>query len=212
MVWAVDFGAMERDVLYWVTCKLYAPWLDPILIHAQEKTIAVPLTIGMLLLLALKRPRRALRAAIACAAGFGLAALLATILWNTVDRARPPHVYEELLTTKEAQAACAAKPDALVVRKSISRSPSFPSRHGLTVGVFVAVLLLASRPLGFLAILYGILVAVGRVYGAKHWPSDVIAGVGLGLLCGWVAWKLVPKLVALLPHGPVLEEPEPPSV
>ena len=199
MVVGLDFGALERDVLHWVTCDLYTPWLDPILIHAQEKTIAVPLTIAMLLLLAIKKPRRALRAAIACAMGFGFAALIATVLWNTVDRARPPHVYEELLSPKQAEGVCEARPDALVVRKGISRSPSFPSRHGLTVGVFIAVLMLASRWLGWLAIPYGILVALGRVYGAKHWPSDVIAGVGIGLVCGWAAWRLVPKLLALGP-------------
>ncbi|MFV1959851.1 MAG: phosphatase PAP2 family protein, partial [Planctomycetota bacterium] len=201
------FETAERDVLQWVTCKLYAPWLDPILIQAQEKTVAIPFLVVTLVLLAFWRPHRALRAFLTCLIGIGLAMLLAEILWATVDRPRPPHVYEHLLTTPAEMASCADHPDALVVRKPISNSPSFPSRHALTIGVFVTALWLASRRVGVLAILYGTVAAVGRVYGAKHWPSDVIAGVVFGVAIGWLTWRLIPWLLDRVGKRDLVEVP-----
>lgn len=203
-----DFAQAERDILHWVTCKLYAPWLDPILINAQEKRIAVPLFALLILGLAFVSRRLAWRTFLAALLGLGIAMGTADLVWLTVDRARPPHTYEHLLTKKEEQAACASRPDALVVRKSISTSPSFPSKHALTAGVFATVLTLASWKLGILAWAYALLVIVGRVYGAKHWPSDVVAGTILGIACGWLAWRIVPWLLGKLGKRHHVEEPE----
>ena len=190
-----DFAEAERDVLHWITCKLYTPWLDPILINAQEKVIAVPLFALLLVGLAFVSPRRAWHTFLAALLGLGIAMGIADLMWLTIERKRPPHVYEHLLRTPEERATCAAHPDALVVRKGISRSPSFPSKHALTAGVFATVTTLASWKLGILAWAYGLLVIVGRVYGAKHWPTDVVAGAVLGIACGWLAWRLIPWLL-----------------
>lgn len=192
----MSLAEIDRRVLHWVTCELYSPALDAVLVNAQEKRIAIPLALGLLAALAASRPRLALRTLLAAALGFGLAMFVATILWSTLGRPRPPAVYEHHLTTPAERAACRAHPDALALRKSISTSPSFPSRHALTAGVFAAVFLLASRPLGALVLLYALLVIVGRVYGGKHWPSDVLAGFGLGLVLGWAAWRLVGRFGA----------------
>ena len=203
-----DFAQAERDILHWVTCKLYAPWLDPILIHAQEKVIASPLFALLLVGLAFVSWRRAWRTFLAALFGVGLAMGIADLVWMTVERQRPPHTYEHLLTKKEEQAACASRPDALVVRKPISSSPSFPSKHALTAGALATVLTLASWKLGILAWVYALLVIVGRVYGAKHWPSDVVAGMVLGIACGWLAWRIMPWLVGKIGKRHHVEEPD----
>ena len=202
-----DFAQAERDVLHWVTCRLYAPWLDPILINAQEKVVAIPLFAVILIGLAFVSRRRAWRTVLAALLGVGIAMGIADLVWLTVERERPPHAYEHLLTRKDEQAACASHPDALVVRKPISNSPSFPSKHALTAGVLATVLTLASWRLGILAWAYALLVIVGRVYGAKHWPSDVVAGTVLGIACGWLAWRLVPWLLDRIGKRHHVEEP-----
>ncbi len=195
-----SLGDVDRTVLQWITTRLYTPWLDPILIHAQEKNVALPLILVLVLALALRHPRRALRTLLAGLLGVGFAMLLATVLWFAIARPRPTAVFQEYLTTRAEQADAAEHPNALVLRKSIATSPGFPSRHALTAGVFTAVFLLVSPPLGLLVALYSLLVVVGRVYGAKHWPSDVIAGLGLGLLLGWLSWRLVVPLFARVPR------------
>ena len=198
---------VERELMHAVTCRLYAPWLDPILLGVQDKWVAIPLALAAIVGIGIRRRRHALRVLLACAIGFGLAMLLADGIRAAVARQRPPHAYEHLLLTAEELATCEANPDALAVRKSISRSRSFPSRHGLTIGVFVTVFLLASRPLGLVALLVGLLAAVGRVYAAKHWPSDVLAGLVLGALVGWAVWRWLPAALDRVRLGWLVREP-----
>jgi membrane-associated phospholipid phosphatase len=199
--------AIDRDVLQFVTCRLYHPLTDPILIWAQEVVVAVPFVVVGLLLLAFWRPRRAHRAVFAIAVGYGIAMGIATVMWATIERHRPPAVFEQHLTTPEQLADCANRPDALALRKDPSGSPSFPSRHALSTGVIVAVFCLAWWRFGIVAVLYGILVIVGRVYGAKHWPSDVIVGAAMGALIGWGMWRLAPRIFDLVGRGHWMRDP-----
>jgi membrane-associated phospholipid phosphatase len=120
--------------------------------------------------------------------------LVAEFFWRVFPRDRPPQVFERVMQSPEALANCHRYPDALPLRKDRAISSSFPSRHSLTAGVFAAVMLLAWRRLGWWALAYGLLVAYGRVYGGKHWPTDVIVGFGVGMAFGALAWRIVPRL------------------
>jgi membrane-associated phospholipid phosphatase len=67
---------------------------------------------------------------------------------------------------------------------------SFPSGHAITAFLLVGVLL-AGRPdfrlrwpAALAAMLAGAAVALSRLAVGAHWPSDVLAGAGLGLLAG----------------------------
>ena len=51
-------------------------------------------------------------------------------------------------------------------------------RHGIHRGLEAALWALAT------------LMATSRVAVGAHWPADVLAGAGLGLLVGWVSWQL----------------------
>lgn len=63
---------------------------------------------------------------------------------------------------------------------------SFPSGH--TTAAFAVAAVLAKRFPGFAWVWYGTvsLVAASRVLRGSHFPTDVLAGVGLGLLAGYV--------------------------
>jgi membrane-associated phospholipid phosphatase len=75
---------------------------------------------------------------------------------------------------------------------------SFPSGHSVTAFVVVAVLLggAAARPrlpVALAIVLLGATVAGARIAVGAHWPSDVLAGAGVGLLAGlagtWIALR-----------------------
>ena len=67
---------------------------------------------------------------------------------------------------------------------------SFPSGHSVTAFALAFVLSRAYPRYAFL--FYGLagLVALSRVYLAKHFPSDVVAGAAIGLLAGWIVCRL----------------------
>jgi membrane-associated phospholipid phosphatase len=186
--------AIEKAIIHWLTCTVHHPVLGTVFRVVQSDALAIPLFLLAACVVARRDGRTALRTVASGAAAFGVGMLVASLLWATVPRERPPHAYERLLRTDAELATCAEHPEAFPVRDRVSSRRSFPSRHGITVGAFVTVLFLASWRLGVLAILYGSLVAVGRVYVGRHWPSDVLAGLVLGTLFAVVMWRVAPRV------------------
>jgi len=74
------------------------------------------------------------------------------------------------------------------VIRSYKASFSFPSSHATNITGAMLFLGLVFRrglwPLLFVALL----VSYSRVYTGVHWTSDVIAGMAIGALLGWLAW------------------------
>ena len=68
---------------------------------------------------------------------------------------------------------------------------SFPSGH--TGASFAAVTALyASRSrLWILSLILAVLIAFSRLYLYVHYPSDVLAGVVIGIMAGWIGSKFV---------------------
>lgn len=190
---------LDRDLLHLLNCRIDVPALDWLFLRTQSKSVAVPVFVGVLLLSGLVDRRRALRALLTAAAGFGICMGLATLMWAGIGRPRPVKVYPRILQTQEEVAGCAATPGALVVRKHASTRPAFPSRHALTAGVFAAALWGIARWMGLLGSVFALLAAFGRVYAGLHWPSDVLAGLAIGALVAWGVWRLLPPLFGL--HG-----------
>jgi len=59
--------------------------------------------------------------------------------------------------------------------------PSFPSGHATVAGAVIVGLFLArDRLMAWLSVLFGLLLAFGRVYVGMHYPFDVICGLLIG--------------------------------
>lgn len=87
------------------------------------------------------------------------------------------------------------------------KSTSFPSGHSATAAAFATAVTLESplRGLPMIALAAG--VAYGRIHVGVHYPSDVAAGVALGVVGAFVVRRLLPAYVARLPdvHRPSVE-------
>ena len=64
---------------------------------------------------------------------------------------------------------------------------SFPSTHSVLAAASTTVLLAKKRSIGFIALALTVCIAFSRLYLYVHYPTDVLCGLLLGVLCGTAA-------------------------
>lgn len=67
---------------------------------------------------------------------------------------------------------------------------SFPSGHAAAAFATTSVLFLARSRWRIPAVILASLIAFSRLYLFVHYPTDVLGGALLGILCGWLAWEM----------------------
>jgi membrane-associated phospholipid phosphatase len=72
----------------------------------------------------------------------------------------------------------------------------FPSDHCVAAGLLTSVVILRHRVIGLVLAVAAVLLAAARVAAHVHHLQDVIAGLALGGLAGWVATVLVDRALA----------------
>ncbi len=183
----------ELTVLDWIAAHLHTGILDavvPWITRLGDKGL-VWIGLGVLLLFMGKRQMP-----------YGIQILLALVfslilcnllLKNAVDRVRPfaLNTMAELLIPPP-------------------RDASFPSGHSSASFAAATVLMITGHRLRWAALVLAVLIAFSRLYLYVHFPTDVLAGILLGVLCGvlsaavWRRW-LLPGFPAMVSTG---EEPE----
>lgn len=68
---------------------------------------------------------------------------------------------------------------------------SFPSGHTGASFAAVAALYASRSSLWIPSLILAVLIAFSRLYLYVHYPSDVLAGVVIGIMTGWISTKLV---------------------
>ena len=118
---------------------------------------------------------------LACGSGYLAAAIgyvIAFVIHHIYDRARP---YE-----------------AHAIRHpwASATDPSFPSDHtSLSFAIAFAVLAFDTVA-GVVFLVVAAIIGVGRLFIGAHYPGDVLAGVGVGIVAALVVVRLLPRFVA----------------
>ena len=186
--------AEELRLLHWIMCDLAGPAADWVTAYAEDPLFGVPFFVLLVLLAATTARGRALlpRTVLAIVIAMGFAHGVREVLWRTVPRDRPATHFspERVLSGPIERATCADHPDFWIDRKHAPGSASFPSSHVITVVSAAAVLTIAAPGVGVLAWIYACAVAFARLYGGKHWPSDILGSVVLSVVAAFLAWRL----------------------
>ena len=160
--------------------SLHHHWVGSLFHGIEQASIPVMVVItGVLWFFA--RPGGDRKWKLACASGYASAALayaVAFVIHHVYDRARP---YE-----------------AHAIRHpwSSATDPSFPSDHtSLSFAIAFAVLAFDTVA-GVVFLVVAAIIGVGRLFIGAHYPGDVLAGVGVGLVAALVVVRLLPRFVA----------------
>lgn len=71
---------------------------------------------------------------------------------------------------------------------------SFPSGHtAISVAAVTALYLAGESRLWKPALVLTVFIAFSRMYLYVHFPSDILGGIAVGMIAGYVAWRLVEK-------------------
>jgi undecaprenyl-diphosphatase len=127
--------------------------------------------------------QRLRRAAVAAGASAGVALIAGQVISRLVDRPRP----------------FAAHPSAVHLFAAHAADAGFPSDHATGAFAIAAAVLAYDRRAGWGLLGLAALLAAGRVAIGVHYPTDVLAGAGLGALAALVVTRgpLRPRVDAL---------------
>ncbi len=165
----LELSMAELWILDWIAVHCRTPWLDAIVPWITHLGAVGAIWIGLALVLLCIPGQRPCGVQVALALIFSVI-ICNLILKNMVDRIRP----FELAGITE-----------LLVK--LPWDASFPSGHSSAGFASATVLLLNKHRLRWPALILAALIALSRLYLYVHFPTDVLAGVLIGILCGFLA-------------------------
>lgn len=131
---------------------------------------AVWIVLALILLI----PRRTRRTSILILIGMAAAYLIGTSFLKVyIGRPRPCWV-----------------DDSVILLISEPKDYSFPSGHTMAGTVFCFLINRVNKVIGFFAVILLILIAFSRMYLYVHFPSDVLAGLIIGVIFAAVTWLI----------------------
>lgn len=166
---------IEFAILDWIQAHLTCPLMDWLMVFFSR--IGDSGLIWIIITLVLLIPKKTRRYGLTCSLSLVFSLLLCNLgLKPIVMRERP-------FTGKEMELLVAVPQDF-----------SFPSGH--TSSSFAAATALSThgRSWGIPAYILAVLIAFSRLYLYVHFPSDVLVGAVVGIICGILARLVIKKV------------------
>jgi len=69
-------------------------------------------------------------------------------------------------------------------------SSSFPSGHTIGAVAMAVALYMYNKKAGYVGFIFAAIIAYSRLYLYLHYPTDVIAGIVIGIICGYVGYRI----------------------
>ena len=168
---------IDYQILDWIQATLRTPWLDAIMPRLTMLGNGGILWVVTALILLLRRPTRRWGAVLF----FSLTVTLVAgdyIIKPLVARPRPFSGRPEI--------------ELLV---SAPKNFSFPSGHSIGGVAAATVLMHYRRGLGWCALVMAILIMFSRLYLYVHFPTDVLGGIVIGLVIGFLSIALFERVI-----------------
>jgi undecaprenyl-diphosphatase len=174
---------MDYRLYRWINgIDRHHTWL-PHVFNVVESAGVVVIAVAAFGLWLLARPGGSTRWKLASAsalASAGLGLLVNRLIAHFWDRPRPYESHRGVYTL------------------SHSHDPSFPSDHASAAFGIAFAVLCFDGVAGVLFLVLAVLIAVGRVIIGAHYPGDILAGLGVGLLSALVVVFVARPLIAFL--------------
>lgn len=171
---------IEGQLLLWIQNNLRQDWLTPIMQVITRFGDGGIFWIGFcILLLCIPKSRRT---GIAASLSLALNGLVTNAcLKNVIGRIRPYVRFPEL-----------------TVLTIFPSDTSFPSGHtAASFAVAAGVYMAGWKKTGIVLYIFSALIGFSRLYLGVHFPSDVIGGAIVGMLCAWVIRKIIDGVVKI---------------
>lgn len=170
--------ALDGNILLFIQEVLRVSFLNPvIMLYTHLGDTGLLWIVLSLLMLCFKKTRKA-----------GVVGLIALVLGALCTNVVLKHVFQRPRPWLNVEGL-----QFLVVENDPN---SFPSGH--TCAAFAAASAwwrnLPRRWMGIAGLAAAALMGLSRLYVGVHYPSDVLAGCLVGLLCGWLAWLVWKRL------------------
>lgn len=162
---------LDTNLFLWLNGR-YAPWLDPVMVFATERNSWLPFYALLIGWLVYRYRRRALWYVLTLAAAVALSDQTASALLKPLTlRPRPCHVP-------------ALQPFIHAVLECGGRYGFASSHAANTFALATGLWLLVGRQYPAVRWLFGwaVFVSYSRIYVGAHYPLDVLAGAGIGVL------------------------------
>jgi membrane-associated phospholipid phosphatase len=174
--------SLDQELLVWINQGWADPGLDFLFGWISEQLgFSLPLLLGLLIYLRGRYQQDGVRLWLLLILTVAMGDILGNLLKAYFAMPRPCYELFELLRP----------PGGGDVRQCDAPATGMPSNHALNFFAVTAFLAYASRRVSLSGLLLLISLAVGlsRIYLAKHYPSQVLAGAAIGILFGWAhAW------------------------
>lgn len=170
----LDHNFIDVNVLFFIQEYLRFEWMTPIWKFITWLGDAGWFWIALSVILLI--PKRTRKIGAAALISLLIGALITNVaLKNLVARTRPYEVIDGLILLVDPQ-----------------HDFSFPSGH--SCASFAAAMVyykMIPKKYGVPAVILATLIALSRLYVGVHYPSDVAAGILIGILAAWIACRIV---------------------